>query len=229
MAESGAEDPLTAVRPSVTLRSSAAGQGGAQATEGIAMHRNRPLPRAAAFAVAACAALLFAACSNLGVVAAMLGSQLAFTAPQLQAQLDRRFPRDYKKLDGLLTLRIVNPRLSIPVDSHRLRLDFDVGVGALGREPGTPSGHMAVASGLRFDAGTHGLHLDQPTLESADFPGLGGAMNATGRELVNRWLDDYARNEPVYQFDNSLVERIGARRIDSTTIDNGQVVVHLGQ
>ena len=190
------------------------------------MHR-LPFRRALACAAVACA-LLLVACSNLGAIAAMLGNELNFTAPQLQAQLDRRFPRDYKKLDGLVTLRIVHPRLSIPANSHRLRLDFDVGVGALGRAA-APSGHMAIASGLRFDAGTHGLHLDQPTLESADFPGLGGAMNATGRELVNRWLDDYARNEPVYQFDNSLVERIGARRIDSTTITNGQVVVHLGQ
>jgi hypothetical protein len=192
------------------------------------MHRKHSPIRVAACIATACVALSLAACSNLGAIAAMLGNELDFTAPQLQAQLDRRFPRDYRKLDGLLTLRIANPRLSIPVDSHRLQLDFDVGVGTLGREA-APSGHMAIASGLRFDAGTHGLHLDQPTLESADFPGLGGAMNATGRELVNRWLDDYARNEPVYRFDNGLVERIGARRIDSTTIDNGRVVVHLGQ
>jgi hypothetical protein len=212
----------------VTLRSCGAGQGGAHAIEGIAMHRRFPFRRTLACIAFACAASLLAACSNLGAVAAMLGNQLAFTAPQLQAQLDRRFPRDYKKLDGLVTLRIVNPRLGIPAGSHRLRLDFDVGIGTLGREA-TPSGHMAIASGLRFDAGTHGLHLDQPTLESADFPGLGGAMNATGRELVNRWLEDYARNEPVYRFDDGLVERIGARRIDSTTIDNGQVVVRLGQ
>ena len=193
------------------------------------MRRHRLFRRAVLACIAiAVAASLLASCSNLGALAAVLGNQLDFTAPQLQAQLDRRFPRDYKKLDGLVTLRIVNPRLGIPANSHRLRLDFDVGVGALGREA-TPSGHMAIASGLRFDAGTHGLHLDQPTLESADFPGLGGAMNATGRELVNRWLDDYARNEPVYRFDNSLVERIGARRIDSTTIEDGRVVVHLGQ
>ena len=193
------------------------------------MHRDFLLRRSVIACIAlALAPSLLAACSNLGTIAAVLGSQFAFTAPQLQAQLDRRFPRDYKKLDGLVTLRIVHPRLAIPEGTHRLRLDFDVGVGAMGREA-TPSGHMAIASGLRFDPRTHGLHLDQPSLESADFPGLGGAMNATGRELVNRWLDDYARNEPVYQFDNSLVERIGARRIDSTTIDNGQVVVHLGQ
>jgi hypothetical protein len=190
--------------------------------------RRHLLPRRALACVAFAAAALLAACSNLGAIAAVLGNQLDFTAPQLQAQLDRRFPRDYRKLDGLVTLRIANPRLGIPAGSHRLRLDFDVGIGALGREA-APSGHMAIASGLRFDAGTHGLHLDQPTLESADFPGLGGAMNATGRELVNRWLDDYARNEPVYQFDHGLVERIGARRIDSTTIEGGRVVVHLGQ
>ena len=192
------------------------------------MLRNPAFRRGFACIAVACTTLLLAACSNLGAIAAVLGNELNVTAPQLQAQLDRRFPRDYKKLDGLVTLRIVNPRLSIPANSHRLRMDFDVGVGVLGREA-TPSGHMAVASGLRFDAGTHSLHLDQPTLESADFPGLGGALNATGRELVDRWLADYARNEPVYQFDDSLVERIGARRIDSTTIDNGQVVVHLGQ
>jgi hypothetical protein len=226
MAEPGAQVALTHI-PFVTPRSSGAGQGDAHAIEGIAMHRHLPFRRAFPCIAVACAALLLAACSNLGAIAAVLGNQLNFTAPQLQAQLDRRFPRDYKKLDGLVTLRIVNPRLSIPANSHRLQLDFDVGVGALGNEA-TPSGHMAIASGLRFDPGTHGLHLDQPTLESADFPGLGGAMNATGRELVNRWLDDYARNEPVYRFDNSLVERIGARRIDSTTITDGQVVVHLG-
>ena len=191
------------------------------------MPSHRLLPRMSAVLLAACCAALLAACSSLGA-AALLGDEVAFTAPQLQAQLDRRFPRDYKKLDGLVTLRIVNPRLGIPEGSHRLRLDFDVGIGALGREA-TPSGHMAIASGLRFDPRTHGLHLDQPTLEAADFPGLGGAMNATARELANRWLDDYARNEPVYRFDNSLVERIGARRIDSTVIDNGRIVLQLGR
>ncbi|MFT3898148.1 MAG: DUF1439 domain-containing protein [Thermomonas sp.] len=189
------------------------------------MHPHRSLFRVAACCVLACALASLAACSSLGT--ALLGNEYAFTAPQLQAQLDRRFPRDYKKLDGLVSLRIANPRLGIPPGSHRLRLDFNVGFGTLGREA-VPSGHMAIASGLRFDPQTLGLHLDQPTLEDADFPGLGGAMNATGRELVDRWLEDYARNEPVYKLDNSLVERLGAQRITSTTIDDGRVVVHLG-
>lgn len=174
-------------------------------------------------------AVVLAACSTLGAVGALLGNSVTFTAPQLQASLDRRFPRDYDKLGGLVTLSVLNPRLSIPQGSSRLRLDFDVGFGALGRDSRTPAGHFAVASGLRFDLGTRGLHLDAPTLESVDVPQLGGAMNATGRELINRWLTDYARDEPVYQFDDGLMERIASRRIDATTIENGQVVVHLGQ
>ncbi|MFS8063636.1 MAG: hypothetical protein ACMG5Z_03510 [Luteimonas sp.] len=170
-----------------------------------------------------------AACSTLGAVAGLLGNQLSFTAPQLQGYLDKRFPRDYDKLGGLVTLSVLHPRLSIPQGSHRLRLDFDVGFGALGRDSRTPSGHFAVASGLRFDLATRGLHLDNPTLESVDVPRLGGAMNGTGRELINRWLTDYARDEPVYRFDDSLLQRLGSRRIGSTTIDNGLVTVHLDQ
>ena len=187
------------------------------------------MKRMQAWGLGMLAAALVAGCSTLGAVAGLLGNQVAFTAPQLQSYLDRRFPRDYDKLGGLVTLSVLNPRLSIPQGSHRLRLDFDVGFGALGQDSRHASGHFAVASGLRFDARTLGLHLDQPTLESVDVPSLGGAMNGTGRELINRWLSDYARDEPVYKFDASLMERLGSRRIGATTIDNGLVVVHLDQ
>jgi hypothetical protein len=183
--------------------------------------RFRMLPSVAWVALAIAT---LSACSTLG---ALLGDQLVFTAPQLQRQLDARFPRDYDKLGGLVTLTVRNPRLGIPQGSSRLRLDFDVGIGALGRAAGGSNGHIAIASGLRFDPGTRGLHLDQPTLESAELPALGGALGGGGRELVNRWLADYARNEPVYTFDHGLWEKLGARRIGATTIEHGQVVVHL--
>ena len=174
-------------------------------------------------------AMLMAGCSTLGAVTGLLGNQVAFTAPQLQSYLDKRFPRDYDKLSGLVTLSVLNPRLSIPQGTHRLRMDFDVGFGVMGRDSRRASGHFALASGLRFDAHTLGLHLDQPTLESVDVPTLGGAVNGTARELINRWLADYARDEPVYKFDDGLMQRLGSRRIGATTIDNGLVVVHLDQ
>ncbi len=179
------------------------------------------------FQVACCLALvaLLAACASVG---ALLGDSVVFTTPQLQAQLDRRFPRDYEKLGGLVTLTVLNPRLSIPAQGGRLRLDFDLGVGGLGGGGRTPAGSFAVSSGLRFDGARRGLFLDAPMLESADVPQLGGALGGSGRELVNRWLEDYARDEPVYTLDSGVVERIAARRIAGTDIGNGQVVLRLG-
>jgi hypothetical protein len=183
--------------------------------------------------LAALFGIALAACSTLGSQA-LFGDSVAFTAPELQHQLDRRFPRDYDELGGLLQLRVLNPRVSIPPGDDRLRLDFDIalalpGQGDSDQDGDRPAGHIAVSSGLRWNTQTRGLHLDAPALESADVPQLGGAMNATGRDLVDRWLQDYARREPVYQFEAGLLQQIASRRIDATTITNGQVVVHLGQ
>lgn len=176
----------------------------------------------------ACAGLALAGCSTLNAVTALLGNQVNFTQPQLQQSLNRNFPKHYDKLGGLVSMTLLNPRLSIPQGSNRLRLDFDVGLGALGSDSSRPSGHFALTSALRYDASTRGLHLQEPSIEQVDVPSLGGVMNSSARGLLNSWLADYARDEPVYRFDNSLLDRLGARRIGRTDIENGQVVVHLG-
>lgn len=171
------------------------------------------------------AALVLAGCSTVGL---LLGNRLTFTAPELQAQLDRRFPRDYERLGGLVTVSLLNPRLSIPHDAHRLRLDFDLGIGTLGQGSREPAGRFALTSGLRYDPETRGLHLDAPNLEHVEVPALGGVMTAGARQALSRWLVDYARDEPVYRFDDTLLGRLGARRVGRADIDDGVVVVHLG-
>lgn len=169
-----------------------------------------------------------AGCSSLNAIGALLGDQVTFTQPQLQHALDRNFPKEYDKLGGLVSLTLANPRLSIPQGGQRLRLDFDVGLAALGGDSAPTDGHFSLTSALRYDPATRGLHLREPRIERVDVPGLGGVMNATSRQLLNSWLADYAREEPVYRFDNSLLDRLGARRIDTTRIRDGQVVVELG-
>lgn len=180
--------------------------------------------RFAAILVLACAGLL-AGCSSLGS-SVLLGRDIRFTEPQLQAQLDRKFPRDYRKLGGLVSISLLNPRLDLP-GGGRLHLEFDLGVAGIGGSSRNPSGHFVVESGLRFDAGTHGLHLDNPELVNVDVPALGGAMNGTARALVNSWLLDYARQEPVYRLDDSTFGRIASRRIDRVDIDTGVITLRL--
>ncbi|MFC5569662.1 DUF1439 domain-containing protein [Lysobacter yangpyeongensis] len=181
---------------------------------------------AAAFLLGTTFAL--AGCSTLGAVSALLGNQLNFTQPQLQHALDRNFPKHYDRLGGLVSMTLINPRLSIPSGSNRLRLDFDLGLGALGSDSSRPNGHFALTSAVRYDPTTRGLHLQDPAIEQVNVPALGGMMNTSARGLLNLWLADYARDEPIYRFDNSLLDRLGARRIGRTDIEDGQVVVHLG-
>jgi len=167
-----------------------------------------------------------AGCTTLN---ALVGNDVTFTASQLQAQLDRRFPRDYDKVGGLVTLTLMHPRLTIPQAGGRLQLDFDVGVGGLGMDSRSPAGHFALQSGLRFDPSTRGLHLADPALVGVDVPMLGGRMNDATRSLLNQWLGEYAREEPVYRLDDTVWGRMAGRRIGDTTIGNGVVTLHLDQ
>ena len=162
-------------------------------------------------------AVVLAGCSSLGS-SVLLGRDIRFTAPQLQAQLDRKFPRDYRKLGGLVSLSLLNPRLELP-GGGRLYLEFDIGLAGMGGSSRNPSGHFAVESGLRFDRGTHGLHLDNPEIVNVDVPALGGVMNGTARAMLNAWLLDYARDEPVYRLDDSTFGRIASRRIQRVDIE----------
>lgn len=182
----------------------------------------------AAVVVLILSALLIAGCSTLSAVGAMLGSQVTFTQPQLQQSLNRNFPKQYDRLGGLVRLEIMNPRLSIPHGQSRLRLDFDVGIGGPGSSEIRPSGRFALTSALRFDPDTGGLHLQNPAIDQIDVPALGGAMDASSRQLISSWLKDYARDEPIYRFDNTLLDRLAGRRISSTDIERGLVVVNLG-
>lgn len=168
---------------------------------------------------------LLAGCSSLGS-SVLLGRDLQFTAPQLQAQLDRKFPRDYRKLGGLVSISLLNPRLDLP-GGGRLHLEFDLGLAGMGGSSRNPSGHFAIESGLRFDPGTRGLHLDNPAIVNVDVPALGGVMNGTARSMLNSWLLDYAREEPVYRLDDSTFGRIASRRIDRVDIDRGVITLKL--
>ena len=175
-------------------------------------------------------ALLVTACSTLGAVSAWFNNQMAFTSPQLQRYVDRRFPRTFDKLGGLVSITLTNPRLSIPAGESRLHLSFDMGIGGLGGLAGSGGtvGHLSLASGLRYDGGTQGLHLDNPELLQFDMPGTGSLLKGGTRGIVNSLLAEYARSEPVYQLEPELLNRLPAgKRIDRVAVDNGLVHVLL--
>ncbi|WP_165967344.1 DUF1439 domain-containing protein [Luteimonas aestuarii] len=168
---------------------------------------------------------LLAGCTTLGVVSAWLNDRVALAPPQLQRYLDQHYPRSFDRLGGLVTVTLENPRLSIPAGDTRLRLDFDVGVGALGSR--NDNGRISLASGLRYDPGTQGLHLDAPELLQFDIPGA-GSMQGGARGIVNSLMAELSRNEPVYRLEPDLLSKLPAgRRVGDVAIERGTVVVHL--
>ncbi len=175
---------------------------------------------------AACAAML-AGCATVDKVGAAITNRISVDAADVQTYLDRQYPRDYDQLGGLASLRVLNPNVAIPETNNRLHLDFDVGIEGLGMRGEKPVGHFAVTSGLRYDVAKQALYLEEPTLESADLPLLGGRMNATGRDLINGWLRDYARAEPIYTLDADDLKSLGSRRVAGTLIENGKIVIKL--
>ena len=108
-------------------------------------------------ALCAFAALALAGCATVDKVGALVANRIAFDAEDLQAYLDRQYPRDYAQLGGLASLRILEPRVAIPEGDNALHLDFDVGIEGLGMRGEKPVGHFAVASGLRYDAARQAL------------------------------------------------------------------------
>lgn len=175
--------------------------------------------------VASAALLISTACSTVGAL--LSADTLKFSEQEIQQRLVKSFPRDYEKLGGLVTITLMNPRLAIPPGERRLRADFDVALGALGHAARTPEGAFTLTSSLRYDPATRGLHLFEPRIENVEVGSLGGRMGDSLRGALNEWLADWSKKEPIYQFDDSLIGRVGARRVEGTMIQDGQVVVQL--
>lgn len=171
--------------------------------------------------------MLLAGCSTFNTVQARLGSSVNFTAVQLQRALDRNFPKRYDGFGRLLSVSLEDPEISIPVTGNRLKLDVEIELNTLGQRNSDVSGHVMLTSGLRFDPATQGLHLQDPMIERLDIPALKNLTHAGALEILNAWLAQYAKQEPVYRLDARLLETLGPRRIGATAIEHGLVVVHL--
>ncbi|WP_312346878.1 DUF1439 domain-containing protein [Stenotrophomonas acidaminiphila] len=155
------------------------------------------------------------------------GRRLLVDTADVQHYLDGSFPRSQKALGGLLAMTVSQPRLTLPAGS-RLNLQFDLAMAAAGGAP-MPVGNVQLSSGLRYDAQTRGFHLEQPTVD-AFRPAMAGAeLDAGTRGLLNTWLADYARREPIYRIEPAIANVMGALQVKSVGIENGRIAVDFNQ
>jgi len=155
------------------------------------------------------------------------GKQLTIGESDVQSYLDGSFPRTQKALGGLLALTVSQPRLALPQGS-RLDLGFDLAMAAGGSS--MPVGNVQISSGLRYDAQTQGFHLDQPTVDGfRPATAGGGELDSSTRNLLNSWLADYARREPIYRIDPAIAKVMGVLQVKSVGIQNGRIAVDFNQ
>ena len=155
------------------------------------------------------------------------GKQLTIGADDVQGYLDGSFPRQQQALGGLLALQLSKPQLSLP-QGNRLKLGLDLGLATAGGSP-VPLGAVMLSSALRYDSSTRGFHLDQPQIE--DFRGAtaGATLDSRTRSLLNSFLADYARREPIYRIDPTIASVLGALQVQSVGIENGRIAVQFNQ
>ena len=155
-------------------------------------------------------------------------NELSVDAPRIQQYLAGEFPREYEALGGLFTLTARDPELTIPATGQRLQMAFSASASSAGGSD-TPVGRIHMSSGLRYDPRDSALYLDQPTLDEVQPASPGHRVDEQTRMLLNLWLTDYARKEPLYKLDPALVATLGGVQVESTRIENGRIVVRFNQ
>lgn len=155
------------------------------------------------------------------------GRQVNVQAEDVQQYLAGHFPQTHDALGGLLALTVSDPQLRLP-PGNRLNLAFDLAVATAGGAP-SPIGHVSLSSALRYDNARQGFFLDQPEIEDFQPAHSGARLDASTRELLNAWLVDYARKQPIYRIDPSIANLMGTLQVESAAVQDGRLVVNFNQ
>lgn len=174
------------------------------------------------------AVLALGACAGASLAAPQIdGRQVRVPAADAQQFLAGQLPHRQDMLGGLAEVTVSRPELAIPPGT-RMQLGLDVAVAMAGGAP-VPMGRLELTSALRYDPAQRALFLEQPRIEEFRPSGGGQGLDEASRGLLNAWLVDYARKEPVYRIDPALAAMVGGLDVASAGVENGQLVVTFNQ
>ena len=126
----------------------------------------------------------------------------------LQAQVEKKFPLKLRYSE-LFEVRLTEPVLSLDATTNRASLATQVQIRNPIVQPRQVQGHLALSSGLRYDAASTAIRLDQPTAERVALEGLNsqGAqqLQTVGAVVAQELLRDYA----LYTFKPEDLRRFG--------------------
>ncbi|AXI82696.1 DUF1439 domain-containing protein [Xylella taiwanensis] len=149
------------------------------------------------------------------------GREISIQADDMQSFVSNHFPQSKALLGGLIELSTSQPHIALP-PGNRMTLSFDLAITSGSGQP-APLGRVELSSALHYDAARQAFFLDHPTLDHFKPAHSGIELDEQTRELLNIWLQDYARHEPVYQLNPALTAMLGNIHLQSSTIANGRL------
>ena len=153
------------------------------------------------------------------------GRRISVDSADARAFIQERFPQRHSTLGGLLQLTVSNPGLELPPGA-RMHLGLDLAAATAGGAS-TPVGRVLLSSALRYDAAAKAFFLEQPAIEDFRPARAGLELDASTRGLLNAWLADYARSEPVYRIEPPLAALLGGIQVESAGVQDGRLYVLL--
>ncbi|WP_372014704.1 DUF1439 domain-containing protein [Pseudoxanthomonas sp. 10H] len=157
----------------------------------------------------------------------LAGREVSIDAADAQQFLEGRFPHRQDVLGGLFEVSVSRPQLALPPGT-RLRLDMDLALATAGGTP-VPMGRLQLTSALRYDTAQRAFFLDQPRIDDFRPASGSGTLDESSRGLLNAWLADYAREEPLYRIDPTVAALLGGLDVRSAGVRDGRLVVTFNQ
>jgi hypothetical protein len=144
----------------------------------VSIPRRRWLGLAAGALGAAAALTALSTCAGYN----LWTNEYTFSQKQLQSALARKFP--FSKRYMVFDVNLTNPKLMLDAAANRVTVQVDARIDNPLFQPQTVNGVLALNSGLKYDAPSRSLRLDQPTVERFELSGVpaqyGKQMNMVG-------------------------------------------------
>ncbi len=151
------------------------------------------------------------------------GDRLSVDAGDVDGYLQAQFPQTHDVVRGLLALTVSRPAVALP-PGDRADLQFDLALAPAGGTA-TPLGRVRMSSALRYDGQRQAFFLESPSVDGFVAANGDGQLDAQTRKLVNAWLVDYARREPVYRLPAGAAALMGTLQVRDAGVDGGRLVV----
>lgn len=181
----------------------------------------------AALTVATVPAWAASPASGAATVKVPAANTITLPAARVRAALDAGFPHTFALMGGLAEMTASDPTLEIPASGERIHLQFDASASVAGSQV-LPVGRVWLSSAVRWDPSSLALFLQQPSVERVQ-PAGGGELADQDLQLVSLLLQDYAREQPLYRLDPSLLQALGPVRVQSVHVREGAIVITFDQ